>query len=410
LKTFLYLSSVSQSFSYCSQHSWESSSYIPGKKSIFSIPQADEPADDFGEEQFTKETEKSYETGGNSFERNRFQKKFEDDDEEAVGIIGNQGKSVRVATDTQEQKRVFDSEEDIIDCKAKPYVEEEVTKNVITLEGNGLKSYEKRLSRNAINNEGNAVYVGLVAQEETKVYCKEEDILNCKCEASYLVDKEVTEDFYTLEQNEAKAQETIGLTQKDICNEVEDSFGSMTFENACFCEWCITDADVVTLEDEELKHCELIHSNQMIKTAVMNSNAHFDTLDDGPGISLDTINQRHFYSDLEVGNTSDGVPLDDTLDEVAQVASRPNTGGAGAGSPRKQRLTTQAAKRGGKGRVTFSVTLIPKNSVLNDLDCCGTGKFRYIDIDKFLENIENMQISKITKCNLVNIPASQTAK
>ena len=318
------------------------------------MPQVDEPADDFGEEQFSKEIEKFDGIEGNTFEENRFQKKDEDGDKGAVEINDNKGKCVCVGTNTQEQTNIVYTEEDTIDCKTKPPdVEKELTEDVVVLEGEP-KDYEKRFSQNVIGNKEDSVYVEGVTQEENNE--KDEDILHCNWQASHK-DKEGTENFFTPEQNEPKLQETIGSTQKISSNEDENGFGSMTFENACFCERCMFNADVLTLQDEESKLDELLHGNQMIKSEAMNDNRPLDTIDDDPFISLDTTNQRQLYSDSELGNTSDDVPLDNILDEVAQVASRPNTGGAGAGSPRKQGLTTQAINRRGKGGVTLGVTV-----------------------------------------------------
>ena len=277
---------------------------MPGKKSIFSLPQGDEPADFYpGREEITKEMEKYDETDENTFEGNHFQTKVEDDDEVSVKVICDKGKSNSVGIEMQEPKNSINSKEN------EPQSEIKLTKNVISN------------VRNAVDEEGNNT--------------DHQDVFNCKLEASYL---------------DETSEEVIGLTQYVIGAENERDFDSMDFENACFCERCVSVADVLTLEDEESKYCELFHCNPIItdKSKVLSTNDRFDILYENSCALQGT--RRELYSDPEQGNESDDIQWDNTL-KVNHFASRPNAGGAGVGSPQKRGLTTQTIKKRERGGV-----------------------------------------------------------
>ena len=291
-------------------------------KSVFSLPQIDhdQPADCHGGpggDEISKEMEDSDETDQNMSDGNRFQTKVEDDEELSV-VVFDREKSGYVETKMQEQNKYICTEEDFINCKAKTNnIEKKDSKNQATFEENEPKSG----NQNSISNARNAGYVRLVVQEGDRI---DHQDFNFKLEES--------------------SDEVLGTLAQNISNDNEKHFESMYFENACFCERCLSVVDILTLENDESKHCKLYNCNQNTRDATkgLKRGQNFSTLPE-------TI--REVYSDLEQGNKSDVIKLDRTLDEAAHFASRPNTGGAGAGSPRKRGLTTQAVSGRGKGEV-----------------------------------------------------------
>lgn len=289
---------------------------MPGKKSVFSLPQIDQPDDYHGGDEISKEMENSDETDQNTSEGNRFQTKVEDDEEESVE---SEEKSAHVETKMQKQTKYICTEEDFINCKTKTNnIAKKDAKNQATFEENEPKSGTKLIS-----DARNAGYVRLVIQEGD--WTDHQD------------------DFYLEDPSQETSDELLDtLTQNS--NHNEKHFESMDFENACFCERCLSVVDILTLENDESQHCKLYNCDQNTRdtTKGLKKDQNFCTLPE-------TV--REVYSDLEQGNKSNVSKLDRTLDEAAHFASRPNTGGAAAGSPRKRGLTTQAVSRRGKGEV-----------------------------------------------------------
>ena len=297
---------------------------MPGKKSVFSLPQIDQPADYHGGDEISKEMEHSDETDQNMSDGNRFQTKVEDDEEVSV-VVCDKEKSGYVETKMQEQNKDICTEEDFIYCKTKTNnIEKKDAKNQATFEENEPKSGTK-LNQNSISTARNADYVRLVVQEGDRI---DHQDFNFKLE----------------DPSQESSDEVLGTLTQNISNDNEKHFESMYFENACFCERCLSVVDILTLENDKSQHCKLYNCSQNTRDATkgLKKDQNFCTLPE-------TV--REVYSDLEQGSKSNVIKLDRTLDEAAHFASRPNTGGAAAGSPRKRGLTTQAVSRRGKGEV-----------------------------------------------------------
>ena len=197
------------------------------------------------------------------------------------------------------------------------------------------------------SNEGKSVCVETDAQGRNYIIHAEDNIIDCKagvpCAQVEVNEHRIIHEKENPESYEPTPQETVCSFQHFSGNKSKEGSHSMPFETACFCEQCMSDKDDFWFRDKKSKHDTQLHC---IKTEIMNGDSDLHL--------SETTNQRQFHTDF--GNVSDGVELD-THDGTAQATTRPNTEGAGAGSPRKQGMARQAVSRPGKGEVSFFMGL-----------------------------------------------------
>ena len=319
------------------------SSYIPGRKSIFSTHQADELADGASEEQFTEENQKYIEKRGTCFEGKCSEKKVQDDkqgdDEEKSDLVGKAAPEQENISYVQENKFYCET---ILSCYA-----ENFTSDVVAVEENEPKGCKIKNRENAVDR--NVVFVRKDRQEKNKLNDKKEDILDHECADFHVVDQV---NMPNLRQREFNAKEPIS------CKKNEENFRSKPFQEDC--ERCTSNADISQFEEEDSEHCEAFpYRRLLIGSELVNDNDHLDTVNDYPGLSLETIDLC--WSDVREGKTSEGVTFNNTIEQMTDFRSRPNSSeAAGAAGTRKHVMTTQAVNRRGKGTVSPAYYLSDK--------------------------------------------------